>query len=87
VGIWLLVGTAALLLAAAWIASTRAYVRRRRASGADWSEATERPQLWTSSARCPDCGSRGGLLTVGAHGGADFECLSCGARHAREHRG
>lgn len=77
----LVTGTALLLL---WAGATRRQVRRREAG--DWEGAAARPELWTSSARCPQCGSGGGLLSVDGDV-LWFACLSCGARHRRDTKG
>jgi ribosomal protein S27AE len=80
-----LVAGSTILLAAAWLLANRRHVRRRAGKGSDWDGTGERPELWTSSARCPRCGSRGGLLAL--HGDeVEFECLTCGDRHARQTR-
>jgi hypothetical protein len=81
-----LVGAGTVLLAASWIVANRRHVQRRDAQHADWGESGERPELWTSSARCPRCGSRGGLLALRGDE-VEFECLACGDRHARQTRG
>ena len=69
-----------------WFITTRRHVDRRAGATAEWSEAAERPDLWTSSASCVHCGADGGLLElVGDR--VQFECLSCGRRSVRETRG
>lgn len=75
------------LLLGLWVGSLRRDLRRRRGRAADWDAAGEAvPALWTSAARCPDCGARGGLLEEAA-GERWFACLACGGRHRREQRG
>lgn len=86
VGPELAVGAGGVLLAVAWLLANRRHVRKRAARAADWETGSERPELWTSAARCPHCSSRGGLLSVNGDT-LEFECLACGARHARENRG
>jgi hypothetical protein len=75
-----------LVLGGLWIAGNARYRRRRRAEGADWEQAADRPDLWTSGARCPSCRSSGGLLELDGDQ-LWFECLSCGRRHPRQSRG
>lgn len=77
------VGAAALV--GAWVAALRAHLRRQRRS-ADWTGAQQRPDLWTSSARCRGCGARGGVLEE--HDGDLWHvCLRCGERSPRRTRG
>lgn len=73
-------------LVVAWGFANGRHLRRREGRSADWDGADARADLWTSSARCPACGSRGGLLKVSG-GGLEFVCLACGDRHARQTRG
>jgi hypothetical protein len=73
-------------LVAAWLVVTVRHASRRSTTAAEWDGADTKPQLWTSSARCLDCGSYGGLLRVEADD-LEFECLTCGARRARAERG
>lgn len=80
-----LVAGLAILLFALWIAATRRHARRRAGQRKEWEEAG-RADLWTSAARCPACGARGGLLRVKGEE-LEFECLSCRARHRRRNRG
>ena len=68
-----------------WVGATRRHTRRRAAQRGEW-EAAERAELWTSAARCPACGARGGLLRVDGDQ-LWFVCLSCRACHRRESRG
>jgi hypothetical protein len=78
-------GAAALL--ALWIAANRRHLRRRSGASPEWSDAQERPDLWTSAARCPSCGRSGGVLSIGEEPGAEglwFTCLHCRQRHRRE---
>jgi hypothetical protein len=82
----LLVAALGLVLAVAWIATNRRHLDRRRRRSAEWVQAQERPDLWTSSARCPRCGRRGGVLELDGDA-IEFVCLTCGDRHARAERG
>jgi len=82
----LLVGTGGLVLAGAWLLTNSRHVRRRQRESADWAAAGERPDLWTSTARCPRCARRGGVLELTGDA-VEFVCLSCGDRHARAERG
>jgi hypothetical protein len=79
----LLAGAALLVL---WWSATRRHLRRREPQSADWVGAEDRPELWTSAARCPSCGAGGGLLDD-RDDEVWFTCLACGQRHRREHRG
>lgn len=73
------------VLLALWWGATRRHVHRRDLQSADWTGTSARPDLWTSSARCPNCGAAGGVLD--AHDGELwFTCLSCRSRHRREHK-
>lgn len=81
----LLGGLAALALFALWIAATRRHRRRREAALSEWDDSEAHGGLWTSGARCPSCGRRGGLLQRdGDH--VEFVCLGCGHRHLRRER-
>ncbi len=80
------VAVGGVVLVAAWLAATRRHVQRRERSAAEWAGPDGHADLWTSAARCPACGSRGGVLEVGGDG-LEFVCLACGDRHARQHRG
>ncbi len=82
----LLVGAGGLVLAAAWLVTNHHHVRRRRGDAREWSAAGDRPDLWTSSARCPRCARRGGVLEL-RDDAVEFVCLTCGDRHARSERG
>lgn len=74
------------LLLGAWVLATRRHLRRRNEQGSDWAGAGDKPDLWTSGARCRRCGRDGGLLEM--HGDQlEFVCLSCGDRHPRANRG
>lgn len=75
-----------LALVAAWGYANGRHLRRREGRSADWDDAEARADLWTSAARCPACGNRGGLLQV-TGGGLEFVCLACGDRHGRQSRG
>ena len=77
---------AGVVLLGLWLAETRRHVDRKRLRNADWEQASGRPGLWTSGARCPFCRSGGGLLEVEADE-LWFECLACGRRHRRDTRG
>jgi hypothetical protein len=77
---------AAILLLALWVGATRRHLARRRGGAGDWEGAEERPDLWTSSARCPACGEPGGLLS-GSEDELWFTCLACNQRHLRRHKG
>lgn len=80
------VGLGGLALVAAWAAANGRHVRRREGRGAEWDGADARADLWTSAARCPACGSRGGVLEVSGIG-LEFVCLACGQRHNRDTKG
>jgi hypothetical protein len=82
----LVAAAAALALLALWIGATRRHLARRDGASGEWEGAEARPDLWTSSARCPSCGARGGLLS-GSDGELWFSCLACNQRHRREHKG
>lgn len=77
---------AALLLLALWLGANRRHLDRRGQRSADWAGAADRPDLWTSAARCPSCGEQGGLLS-GSEDNLWFSCLACGQRHRRRHKG
>lgn len=77
---------AAAVLLGLWVTATRRHVRRRRIRSADWEEASARPDLWTSAARCPRCGAGAGLLELEGDQ-LWYECLSCRKRHVRQTRG
>jgi hypothetical protein len=82
----LLAGIVAALLIGAWLRALRAELRRRRARASEWDAGGGRPDLWTSQARCPSCGGRGGLMET--EGDAQwFVCLRCGGRTPRRTRG
>lgn len=78
-----LAGLAAACLLALWVRTMRRHLAR---PPDDWSDAAARPELWTSAARCPECGAVGGLVQL-VDGETMHECLSCGRRHARDQRG
>ncbi len=80
------VAAGGVVLVAAWLAANRRHVRRRERSAAEWTDTDAHTDLWTSAARCPACGNRGGVLEVGGNG-LEFVCLACGDRHARQNRG
>lgn len=82
----LAVGAGGVVLLGLWFGATTRHLRRRRAQGADWAVAERKPDLWTSAARCPGCGARGGLLELRGEL-VEFVCLTCGVRHQRESRG
>jgi hypothetical protein len=67
-----------------WVAATRKHVQRRRRG--DWEGANGRPELWTSSARCPTCQHLGGVLEARGEE-LWFVCMSCQGRHKREAKG
>jgi hypothetical protein len=81
----LVVAGLAVVLFALWIAATRRHARRRAAQRDEWDDAV-RVDLWTSAARCPSCGARGGVLRMEGEE-LWFVCLSCRARHRRRTRG
>lgn len=76
---------AACVLGALWVAATRRHVRGRAVADTDWHGADRKPALWTSTARCVQCGSGDGLLED-AGGELWFMCLACGHRHRRERK-
>ena len=78
---------AGLGLLAAWVVVTVRHAARQAGTAAEWEGADTKPRLWTSTARCLDCGASGGLLRLSADEELEFECLGCGARHARSERG
>ena len=80
-------GALAGLLIASWAAATLRLRRVRAVRRTEWDAGDARAHLWTSGARCRDCGATGGLAEPSADGGALFTCLRCGARHVRQHRG
>lgn len=71
-------------LVVVWAATNRGHVRRHRDRPDEWSGG--RPDLWTSAARCRECGAGGGLVEREGDG-VRFTCLRCGASHHREQRG
>lgn len=73
------------VLAVLWVLATRRHVDARDATPGEWEAGDERPDLWTSSARCIHCGASGGLLEL-AGNEVLFACLVCGRRHARSTR-
>ena len=77
-----LVGIACVVLIGAWLVALRAHLRRQRS---DWAGAQERPELWTSSARCLSCGGGGVIEEDGET--LWFVCLTCGLRRIRQTRG
>lgn len=81
-----LVGVLAAALIAAWVGALRAHLHRQRARASEWEGTGERPELWTSAARCANCGARGGLLDTDGDA-LWFECLACGHRARRRTRG
>ena len=81
-----LVVVAAAVLIGAWVVALRAQLRRHQARSAEWADARQRPQLWTSTARCTSCDARDGVLDE--HDGVLwFVCLRCGHRTQRRSRG
>jgi hypothetical protein len=80
-----LVGIASAVLIGAWLVALRAHLRRQRSRAAEWDGAQERPDLWTSTARCLSCGGGGVIEEDGD--ALWFVCLTCGRRHARQTRG
>lgn len=77
-----LVGVAVVLLVSAWLLALRAHLRRQRDHATDWQDAQQRPDLWTSSARCVSCGAGGGVLERDDDR-LWFVCMRCGHRQAR----
>ena len=73
-------------LVALWALFIVRHNRRRSAQTADWDGSGAKPDLWTSSATCIHCGASGGFLELRGDA-VEFECLSCGRRHARSTRG
>jgi hypothetical protein len=82
----LLVGLIGLVLVVVWLAANRRHVQRREQRSAEWDDDSGRVDLWTSSARCPRCDQRGGLLERSGDL-LEYVCLACGDRHARQERG
>jgi hypothetical protein len=81
-----LVSVVCIVLIGAWILALRAHLRRQASRAAEWDGAGDRPDLWTSGARCVSCGAGGGVLEE--HGGdLWFVCLRCGHRLRRHTRG
>jgi hypothetical protein len=77
---------AAVLLLLLWLGANRRHVARRGAAAREWDdERGTRPDLWTSSARCPSCGRSGGVLSDDGDE-VWFTCLACSQRHRRRHR-
>jgi predicted RNA-binding Zn-ribbon protein involved in translation (DUF1610 family) len=75
-----------IVLIGAWLLALRAQLRRQASRAAEWEGATNRPDLWTSTARCLSCGAGGGVIEE--HDGALwFVCLRCGQREIRRTRG
>jgi hypothetical protein len=80
-----LVCIASAVMIGAWLLALRAHLRRQRRRATEWDGAQQRPDLWTSSARCLSCGGAGVIEERG--GQAWFVCLACGQRRARQTRG
>lgn len=81
-----LVSVAGLVLIGAWMLALRAHLRRQASRAAEWDGAAERPDLWTSSARCLSCGAGGGVIED--HDNVLWHvCLRCGERKMRQTRG
>ena len=80
----LLVVLGAVLLLGIWLAATSRHHRSR--TGSEWADGGERPDLWTSAARCVRCGADGGVLELQGDD-VRFVCLRCGAHQQRETRG
>jgi hypothetical protein len=80
-----LVGIASAVMIGAWLLALRAHLRRQRLRAAEWDGAQQRPDLWTSSARCLSCGGSGVIEERG--GQVSFVCLTCGQRRDRQTRG
>jgi hypothetical protein len=81
-----LVSVVCIVLIGAWIFALRAHLRRKASRAAEWDGAGDRPDLWTSSARCLSCGAGGGVLEE-HEDGLWFVCLRCGHRQQRHTRG
>lgn len=81
-----LVIVVAAALIGAWLGALRAQLRRHRARSAEWADAHQRPELWTSAARCTSCDARGGVLDE-QDGMLWFVCLRCGQQSRRRSRG
>lgn len=77
---------AGVLLLVGWAIVTIRHATRRQPSAAEWEGGQERPDLWTSGARCLQCSASGGLLRMRDQQ-LEFECLSCGATYLRQERG
>jgi hypothetical protein len=81
-----LVSVVGVVLIGAWILALRAQLRRQASRAAEWEGAGDRPDLWTSSARCLTCGASGGVIEE-RDGALWFVCLRCGQRQMRRTRG
>lgn len=76
---------AAIVLIGAWILALRAQIRRSDSAGREW-RGEHRPHLWTSQARCLQCGQGGGVIDE-HDGELSFTCLRCGHHRTRRTRG
>ncbi len=76
---------AGVLLLLLWLGANRRHVARRGGASREWDGSERRPDLWTSAARCPNCGESGGLLSDDGEE-VWFSCLACGQRHRRQNR-
>lgn len=77
-----LVGVAVVLLLGAWLLALRAHLRRQARRESDWRDARQRPDLWTSTARCLACGAGGGVLERDDDQ-LWYVCMRCGHRQPR----
>ena len=73
---------AVVVLVGAWLLALRAHLRRQGGRDAEWREAQQRLDLWTSSARCLSCGAGGGVLERDDEA-LWFVCMRCGHRQPR----
>jgi hypothetical protein len=69
------------VLVALWLATNQRLVRGRSGRAGEW-EGADRPELWTSAARCVRCRRGGGLLERDGET-LWFTCLACGHRQRR----
>lgn len=75
----------AMIYVASWIIASRRRVALRERQSREWTDSSQRPDLWTSEATCIHCGAAGGLLELKG-GDTHFTCLACGKSHVRQTR-